>query len=65
MLEFGFVWGVYVALEPTVRRVWPQLLISWTRLFRVASATRWSARDILVGAGAALILPGSPVRRPS
>src|SRR5207253_1611561 len=28
----GFVWILYLALEPYVRRHWPQALISWTRL---------------------------------
>ena len=27
-----FVWVMYIALEPFARRVWPQLLISWSRL---------------------------------
>jgi hypothetical protein len=32
---FGvMVWVFYVALEPFIRRRWPQLLISWTRLLR-------------------------------
>jgi serine/threonine-protein kinase len=28
----GIAWALYVALEPYVRRRWPQSLISWTRL---------------------------------
>lgn len=39
-LEFG---AVYLALEPYVRRRWPELLISWSRLL----AGNW--RDALVG----------------
>jgi serine/threonine-protein kinase len=40
----GFVyWVVYLALEPWVRRYWPQTLISWSRLL----AGRW--RDPMVG----------------
>jgi Protein kinase domain len=37
------LWLVYLALEPYVRRHWPQTLISWSRLM----AGRW--RDPLVG----------------
>jgi hypothetical protein len=39
----GAVWVLYLALEPYVRRYWPQAIISWTRVF----AGRW--RDPLVG----------------
>jgi hypothetical protein len=39
----GVVWVLYLALEPYVRRYWPQAIISWTRVF----AGRW--RDPLVG----------------
>jgi predicted Ser/Thr protein kinase len=47
-------WVSYVALEPYVRRHWPQSLIAWTRLL----AGRWSdrrvGRDLLIGAVAGL-----------
>ena len=39
----GAVWVLYLALEPYVRRYWPQAIISWTRVL----AGRW--RDPLVG----------------
>jgi hypothetical protein len=46
----GVVWVLYLALEPYVRRYWPQALISWTRVF----ARRWRdplvGRDVLYGA---------------
>jgi hypothetical protein len=51
-------WFAYVALEPYVRRRWPHLLISWTRLL----AGRWRdplvGRDVLLGValGAGLML---------
>ncbi|TVQ63820.1 MAG: serine/threonine protein kinase [Phycisphaerales bacterium] len=38
-----FVWLLYIALEPIVRRQWPETLIAWSRLL----AGRW--RDPLVG----------------
>jgi hypothetical protein len=39
----GVVWVLYLAVEPYVRRYWPQALISWTR----ALGGRW--RDPLIG----------------
>ena len=37
------VWLFYVALEPYVRRFWPQLLIGWTRALSGVCAIRSSA----------------------
>ena len=39
----GAMWLLYIALEPYVRRNWPQTIISWTRL------TAGRLRDPLVG----------------
>jgi len=39
----GVVWVLYLAIEPYVRRYWPQAMISWARVM----AGRW--RDPLVG----------------
>ncbi len=39
----AFFWLCYLALEPHVRRLWPQVLISWSRL------VNWQWRDPLVG----------------
>lgn len=45
----GVVWLVYVALEPYARRLWPDLLVGWSR----AVAGRWRdplvGRDVLIG----------------
>ena len=35
-----FFWAIYLALEPFVRRHWPQTLVSWTTMLAGASATR-------------------------
>jgi serine/threonine-protein kinase len=44
------LWLFYIALEPFVRRLWPETLVSWNRLL----AGRWRdplvGRDVLVGA---------------
>ncbi len=48
--EAVFVWLSYMALEPYVRRRWPDVLISWTRLL---SGKVWDplvGRDVLAGA---------------
>jgi serine/threonine-protein kinase len=45
----GLVWVLYIALEPYIRRHWPDTIISWSRLV----AGRWRdplvGRDLLVG----------------
>lgn len=50
LLWSGGVWVLYLALEPYVRRYWPQAIISWTR----ALSGRWRdplvGRDVLYGA---------------
>jgi serine/threonine-protein kinase len=46
----AFFWVSYMALEPYVRRRWPDVLISWTRLL---SGKVWDplvGRDVLAGA---------------
>jgi serine/threonine-protein kinase len=46
---------MYVALEPIVRRRWPEMLISWTRLLAGRFTDAMVGRDVLLGAaGAAL-----------
>ena len=46
----GAVWVLYLAMEPYVRRYWPQAIISWTRVL----SGRWRdplvGRDVLYGA---------------
>jgi len=50
-----FVWVLYLALEPIVRRAWPDHLVAWSRLL----SGRWRdplvARDLLVGLGAGIL----------
>ena len=43
------VWLYYVAFEPLVRRFWPDLLISWSRLFAGRFSDPQIGRDLLVG----------------
>jgi hypothetical protein len=55
------VWLLYLALEPAVRRFWPDALVGWTRLL----SGRWRdprvGRDLLIGvaAGATMAVLGT------
>ena len=46
---FCFLWVFYMALEPSARRFWPQMLTSWVRLFNGRSRDPLVGRDLLVG----------------
>jgi serine/threonine-protein kinase len=46
----AFIWTLYVALEPYVRRRWPNLIISWSRLISGEYRDPMIGRDIMVGA---------------
>jgi serine/threonine-protein kinase len=54
----SFLWLLYVALEPFVRRRWPGWIISWSRLLAGNYRDPLVGRDILIGAviGAGMIL---------
>ena len=45
----GFMWILYLALEPYVRRLWPEMLISWMRVLSGNLRDSRVARDVLVG----------------
>jgi hypothetical protein len=45
----GFIWIFYTAMEPFVRRQWPQVLVSWARLISGDWRDSLVARDCLVG----------------
>ena len=44
----GVAWMLYLALEPWVRRRWPQTIISWSRLLSGQVRDPVVGRDILV-----------------
>jgi len=44
-----FIWVLYIALEPYVRRRWPSTLISWSRLLAGSFRDPLVGRDILIG----------------
>jgi len=45
----GFLWVLYMALEPYVRSKWPQTIVSWTRLLSGKWRDPMVGRDILFG----------------
>jgi hypothetical protein len=49
LLPGGFVWLLYLAVEPYVRRRWPDLLISWNRLLAGHGRDPLVGRDALAG----------------
>ena len=55
-------WLDYLALEPFVRRRWPEAMISWTRLLGGRFADPLVARDILIGCAAGCAHCPAPAR---
>jgi serine/threonine-protein kinase len=53
----GCVWVVYIALEPYARRLWPNGLISWSRLLSGRFRDPLVGRDMLIGAAAGVFTP--------
>jgi serine/threonine-protein kinase len=45
----GLTWILYMALEPFVRKLWPQTIISWTRLVGGRVRDPLVGRDVLFG----------------
>jgi hypothetical protein len=52
----GFSWAFYSAMEPFVRRQWPQVLVSWTRLISGDWRDPLVARDVLVGSAFGILM---------
>ena len=49
LLDAAFTWLAYLALEPTVRRLWPHTLVAWSRLLRGSWRDADVARSVLLG----------------
>jgi serine/threonine protein kinase len=49
LLWGGTTWMLYLAIEPWIRRNWPQAIISWTRLLSGQVRDPLVGRDILFG----------------
>src|SRR5438067_638340 len=59
-LAFGlfaavFLWLIYIALEPFVRRQWPERIVSWSRLLAGGWRDPLVGRDVLIGLAAGAI----------
>jgi len=46
----GTLWLLYIALEPFIRRTWPQTMIAWSRMLAGRVRDPLVGRDMLVGA---------------
>jgi hypothetical protein len=53
-------WIVYVAIEPYVRRLWPEAIVSWTRLIAGRFRDPLVGRDVLLGCTASVVF-GVPI----
>jgi len=49
LLWGGMIWMIYLAIEPWIRRRWPQAIISWSRLISGKVRDAVVGRDILFG----------------
>jgi len=47
---------LYIALEPFVRRQWPQMLVSWTRVMMGSWRDPLVGRDVLIGCAAGVFV---------
>jgi hypothetical protein len=62
LIVAGTFWLLYVALEPYLRRRWPQSLTSWARLLDGRVRDPLVGRDVLIGiAGGVLIASLDPI----
>jgi hypothetical protein len=52
----AFCWLAYLAVEPFLRRRWPEVLVSWTRLLAGELRDPLVGRDVLVGCAAGPLL---------
>lgn len=49
LFNAALIWCFYVALEPSLRRLWPRKLISWNRVLSGRFSDPLIARDLLIG----------------
>jgi hypothetical protein len=55
LFSAGMIWLLYLALEPAARRLWPNLLIAWSRLVTGRLRDPMLGRDLLIGLLAGLL----------
>jgi hypothetical protein len=49
LVHAGLVWMIYLALEPYVRRIWPETIISWSRILAGRIADPLVGAHVLIG----------------
>ncbi|HYL76425.1 MAG TPA: protein kinase [Bryobacteraceae bacterium] len=59
LLSVSLIWVLYVALEPYVRRRWPQTIISWTRILAGRLHDPVVGGHVLVGILYGILLSGT------
>src|SRR5712691_10460012 len=57
LMAAALLWVIYVALEPYVRRFWPDGILGWTRLMAGYMRDPRAGRDVLIGCVFSPILP--------
>jgi hypothetical protein len=56
LMSAGVLWVIYLALEPYVRRFWPDGILGWTRLMSGYVRDPLVGRDVLTGCAFAVVL---------
>ena len=56
LLTAAFCWLGYLAVEPFLRRRWPEVLVTWTRLLAGEFRDPLVGRDVLIGCAAGCLL---------
>jgi hypothetical protein len=59
LFAMAVFWTLYLALEPWVRRYWPQSLVTWSRILQGKWRDPMVGRDILYGSFASVIYLGA------
>jgi eukaryotic-like serine/threonine-protein kinase len=52
----GFLWVLYAALEPFIRRRWPRRIVSWSRLLAGSFRDPLVGRDVLIGGASGVLM---------
>jgi hypothetical protein len=56
LFQAAIFWVFYLAVEPQVRKTWPHILITWSRLLGGSVRDPLVGRDLLIGTAAGLLL---------
>ena len=59
----AFTWLTYIAVEPPIRRLWPQMLFSLARLLAGRVRDPLVGRDVLIGVLGGIVFVGTLIVR--